>query len=172
MKSIFQDWRANHGNLKGRLILLLFRLAHAIRHAHPMILFLVWPYLPFYRLGVEWVLGIELPWKLRIGPGLKLYHGQGLVVNDGSILGANCTLRNGTTIGHKILANGFVSGCPILGDEVDVGAQAVLLGPIRVGNHAVIGAGAVVVKDVPDYAVVVGNPARVIRIKAQDSGAI
>ena len=54
------------------------------------------------------------------------------------------------------------SACPVLGDGVDVGANSVIIGAIKIGDRAVIGAGAVVVKDVPPGAVVAGNPARVI----------
>ena len=76
-----------------------------------------------------------------------------------------CTLRQSTTIGNKTLADGSESGCPVLGDGVDVGANAVILGAIQIGEGAVIGAGSVVVKDVPAGAVMAGNPARVVREK-------
>jgi putative colanic acid biosynthesis acetyltransferase WcaB len=61
------------------------------------------------------------------------------------------------------VAAGDAGACPIIGDRVDIGANSVILGPIRIGSDAVIGAGSVVVKDVPAGATVVGNPARVIR---------
>jgi putative colanic acid biosynthesis acetyltransferase WcaB len=84
-------------------------------------------------------------------------------VHEGAVLGTGCTLRQSTTIGAKQLADGTQSASPVLGEGVDVGANAVILGAVRVGDHAVIGAGAVVVKDVPAGAVVAGNPARIIR---------
>jgi serine acetyltransferase len=162
MNDIFQDWDANRGNGKGQLVLLFFRVAQWVRGWPDPWWLLGAPVLALYRVGVEWVLGIELRFKTRVGPGLRLFHGQGLVVHEGTVIGADCTLRQSTTIGNKLLADGTPGGCPVLGDRVDVGANAVIIGAIRIGDGAVIGAGAVVVKDVPPGAVVAGNPARVI----------
>jgi putative colanic acid biosynthesis acetyltransferase WcaB len=154
---------------EGPTRLALFRLAQWCRSlAHPWWL-LTTPYLAFYRIAVEWVLGIELRFKTKVGPGLRLYHGMGLVIHENTVLGANCVLRQNTTLGNKTVAGESAGGCPVIGEGVDIGANSVVLGPIRVGDRAVIGAGSVVVKDVPDGAVVVGNPARVIR-KAEAIG--
>jgi putative colanic acid biosynthesis acetyltransferase WcaB len=155
MKSIFQDWEANRGNPKGQLVLALFRLAQRVRAFPEPWWLLGIPYLAFYRISVEWILGIELRFGTRVGPRLRLFHGQ-------SLIGADCTLRQSTTIGNKTLANGLEGPSPVLGNGVDVGANAVILGAITIGDQAVIGAGAVVLKDVPARAVVAGNPARII----------
>lgn len=156
---IFQDWRANHGNPKGRLVMAYFRLVHVLRaNVATFILFL--PLFLLYRLLVEWLLCIELPWKTTIGPGFRIDHGQALVVNDGTVFGAGCTVRNSTTIGNKRLRNGSYSRAPIFGDRVDIGANAVVIGPITIGDDVSIGAAAVVVKDVPSGHVAIGNPAR------------
>lgn len=158
---IFQDWAANRGNPKGRLVLLLFRIAHLLRQNVVVAVLFFW-YFILYRIGVEWLLGIELPWKTRIGPGFRVDHGQALVINDGTVFGANCTVRNSTTIGNKRLPDGTYSRAPRFGDRVDVGANAIIIGPITIGSDVAIGAGAVVVKDVPANSVVVGNPGRII----------
>ncbi len=158
--SIFADFGVNRGNPKGQLILVLFRLAQRLRAWPSPWWLLALPYLLWYRVTVEWVLGVELRYKMQIGPRLRLFHAHALVVHEGSFLGADCTLRQSTTIGNKTLADGSPSACPIIGDRVDIGANAVLLGPIRIGDDAVIGAGSVVVKDVPPGSVVAGNPAR------------
>jgi serine acetyltransferase len=163
MNRLFCDWRANRGNPKGQFVLLLFRLAQVVRAIPAPWWMLGVPYLAFYRLVVEWILGTELRYKTRVGAGLRLYHGQALVVHEGTRLGANCTLRHSTTIGNKVRADGQSSACPVLGNEVDVGANTVIIGPIVIGDRAVIGAGSVVVKDVPPGAIVAGNPARIIR---------
>ncbi|MBX2978424.1 MAG: serine acetyltransferase [Flavobacteriales bacterium] len=159
--NIFQDWRANAGNPKGRLVLLHFRLAHLLRQSPITFLLFIWYFL-LYRILVEWFLGIELPWKTRIGPGFRVDHGQALVVNDGTVFGADCCVRNSTTIGNKQLKDGTYSRAPRFGDRVNIGANAVVIGPITIGNDVMIGAGAVVIKDVPSNSIVVGNPGRVI----------
>ena len=159
--NIFQDWSANGGNPKGRLVMLLFRTAHLLRQSVvTFVLFL--PYFILYRVMVEWVLCIELPWKTRIGPGFRIDHGQALVVNDHTVFGAQCTVRNSTTIGNKRLKDGSYSASPRFGDRVDIGANAVVIGPITIGNDVTIGAGAVVLKDIPAGHVAVGNPVRII----------
>jgi putative colanic acid biosynthesis acetyltransferase WcaB len=172
MNRLFCDWEANRGNPKGQFILLLFRLAQILRAIPEPWWLLGAPYLVFYRLVVEWILGTELRYKTKVGPGLRLYHGQALVIHEGTILGANCTLRHATTIGNKMLADGHPSACPVLGDGVDVGANAVIIGAINVGDRAVIGAGSVVVKDIPPGAVVAGNPARIIRNETSDHSGL
>jgi putative colanic acid biosynthesis acetyltransferase WcaB len=160
MFNIFCDWKRNRGNIKGRLVMVAFRVAH-LGKGNKILFLLLLPYLILYRVFVEWVLGIELPWKTEIGRGLIIYHGTALVVNDGSTFGENCTLRHCVTIGNKQI-NGTYSSCPVLGDNVDIGSNACIIGPIRIGSNVKIGAGSVVVKDVPDNCTVVGNPARII----------
>lgn len=161
---LFQDWQANRRNFKGQLVLFLFRLVGVINRymALKVIFFL---YLMFYRYWVEWVLGIELPRKLTIGKGLKLYHGQALVVNYAVVMGENCVLRNSVTIGHKKLPDGTFSKCPRIGNNVDIGANACLIGDIEIGDNVVIGAGAVVMKSIPSDCIAVGNPARILEKK-------
>ena len=158
-RSLVVDWTANEGNPKGQIILILFRAAHAIRRMPEPWWLLGLPYLAAYRLLVEWVLGVELRYKTRVGPGLRLFHGQALVVHEGTIIGTDCTLRQSTTIGNKTTGD---RGCPVLGNRVDVGANVVILGAVRIGDGATIGAGSVVVHDDPAGATVVGNPARVV----------
>jgi putative colanic acid biosynthesis acetyltransferase WcaB len=153
---ILQDWEANRGNWKSGLALALFRAAQSVR-TQPAILRL--PVTAVYVLLVEWGLGIELNVKSRIGPGLRLYHGVGLVIHEAAVVGKNCILRHGTTLGMKIGPD----DCPTLGDNVDVGCNVVILGRVRIGDGAVIGAGSVVLHDVAPGEVVAGNPARPIR---------
>ena len=157
------DWDANRGNIKGRLVMFLFRLAAWCRALPTPLWWITIPYLAWYEITIIWTLGIEVRYKTKIGSGLGLFHAQALVVHEGTVIGAGCTLRQSTTIGAKRLADGTQSACPVLGDGVDVGANVVILGPVKIGARAVIGAGSVVVKDVPAGAVVAGNPARVIR---------
>ncbi|TCL79214.1 hypothetical protein EDF23_103284 [Curtobacterium sp. PhB128] len=117
------------------------------------------PAVILYRLATEFVLGIELRPKTMVGPGLTIFHGTGLVVNDHALIGSGVTLRNGVVIGHKRPGE----RAPFVRDGVDVGAAALIIGAVTVGRSANVGAGAVVVRDVPDGDTVVGNPARSVR---------
>lgn len=158
---LVQDQKRNKGNLKAKIVLFMFRLAQlANRNLFTAILLSL--YLGFYHIMVEWFLGIELPRKTQVGKGLIIYHGQALVINQAVKIGENCVLRNSTTIGHKVLKNGTLSACPIIGDRVDIGANVCIIGDIKIGNDVIIGAGCVVVKDIPDNCTIVGNPARII----------
>lgn len=158
---LFQDWRSNKANLKGRLVLFLFRLAQVFSRNKFLTILFIW-YLAFYHYYVEWILGIELPRKLKAGKNLVIYHGQALVVNQNTIIGENCVLRNSVTIGHKKLADGTYSKCPQIGNRVDIGANVCIIGDVVIGDDVIIGAGAVVVKDILHNSIVVGNPARII----------
>lgn len=159
---ILQDWDVNKGNIKARLVLSLFRCAYIVRHANKPILFFGLPFLIFYRVFVEWVLGIELPWNLTLGKNARLFHGMGLVINDQVKIGDHVTLRHNTTIGVKETSEFGSVLVPVIGNNVDIGAHVVILGNVTIGDNAVIGAGTVVVKNVPNDAVVVGNPARIL----------
>ena len=164
---LFQDRQANRQNFKGQLILFLFRLSQLInRSMIAKVIF--YPYLLLYRYWVDWVWGIELPRKLTVGKGLSLYHGHALVLNQGVVIGNNCTLRNSTTIGHKKLADGSFSACPRIGNNVDIGANVCIIGDVEIGDNVSIGAGSVVVKSIPANSIAVGNPARILE-KKQDN---
>ena len=115
------------------------------------------------QLAVEIVTGISLPPECEIGPGLYIGHFGPVILNSGVRLGHNCNLSQGVTVG--IAGRGPRRGCPIIGDRVYIGVNAVLIGQIEIGNDAAIGAGAVVTKSVAACAVVAGNPACVISYK-------
>lgn len=95
-----------------------------------------------------------------IGGGIYLAHPYATILNAKSI-GRNFTVRQCTTIGNK--KDGRNDLTPVIGDNVNVGANVVIIGNITIGNNVIIGAGSVVIHDVPDNSVVAGNPARVIK---------
>ena len=120
------------------------------------------PYIIAYRIFIEFILGTEINYKTKIGKNLRLFHAYSLVINPDAVIGENCSIRHCTTIGNKLLKDGSLSKSPIIGNNVEIGSNVCIIGPITIGDNVKIGAGSVVVKDVPPDCVVVGNPARII----------
>ena len=106
----------------------------------------------------EMLLGIELPCEAVIGQRFVIEHVGGIVISGDAVFGDDCVVRNGVTVG---LRNRNYRGSPRIGNRVDIGAGAKLLGPIRIGDDVAIGANAVVLCDVPDGCIAVGVPAQV-----------
>jgi serine O-acetyltransferase len=101
-----------------------------------------------------------------IGPGLYIGHFGQIIVHPKVSIGKNCSLSQGVTIG---LSNrGENVGAATIGDEVFIGPGAKVIGKVNIGNRAAIGANAVVLKDVPDQAVAVGVPAKIISYKGSE----
>lgn len=105
--------------------------------------------------------GIEIHPGAKIGKGLFIDHGMGVVIGETAEIGDNVTLYQGVTLGGT--GKDVGKRHPTIGDNVVIGAGAKVLGPFRVGAGAKIGASAVVLKEVPPSATVVGNPGRVVR---------
>jgi serine O-acetyltransferase len=103
--------------------------------------------------------GIEIHPAARIGPGLFIDHGMGVVIGETAEVGENVTLLQGVTLGGTSLKR--EKRHPTLGDNVVVGAGAKIIGAFGIGEGSRIGAGSVVVREVPPNAVVVGVPGRV-----------
>jgi serine acetyltransferase len=155
------DSRANRHDLRVWLVVVLFRITAYARGDGPRPRVAALPLIAAYKLLVEWVLGIELPLRLRVGPGLRLFHAHGIVIHPDARLGANVVLKHGVTIGHR--GEEDTEGpTPTIGDGTVLGPHAQVLGDVTVGAGARIGAGAVVLTDVPPGATAVGVPARVV----------
>jgi len=108
------------------------------------------------------VFGIEVPARLAIGPGLVLPHTQGTIIGAGRV-GANVTIYQQVTLGAKLADFGFDPALrPQVEDNAVITAGAKILGPVRIGNGAIVGANAVVLQDVPDGCVAIGVPARIL----------
>lgn len=114
--------------------------------------------------------GIEIHPGARIGEGLFIDHGMGVVIGETSVIGDNVTIYQGVTLGGTSLQR--VKRHPTLGNNVVVGVGAKLIGNITIGDNTKIGAGSVVVESVPANATVVGVPGRVIAVRNPDTDTV
>jgi serine O-acetyltransferase len=110
---------------------------------------------------VEVATGVELPNRADVGGGLFMPHANGIVIHVDAKIGRNCNIGQQVTVG----VGGEPMGTPTIGDRVFLGPGVKVLGPVTIGDDVAVGANAVVVKDVPAYAVAVGIPAKVISSK-------
>lgn len=107
------------------------------------------------------ITGIEIHPGATIGKGVFIDHGTGIVIGETSIIGDNCILYQGVTLGGTGKETG--KRHPTLENNVMISAGATVLGAVTIGEHSKVGAGAVVLNDVPPYSTVVGIPGRVVR---------
>ncbi len=127
------------------------------------------PVLPRFLSHIgRFLTGIEIHPGARIGPGFFIDHGMGVVIGETSEIGENCLLYQGVTLGGTGKDKG--KRHPTLGSNVVVGAGAKVLGPMRIGDYVKIGANSVVLIEVPDHAIVVGVPGRIVRKKVIQIG--
>ncbi len=114
----------------------------------------------------RWLTGIEIHPGATIGRRFFIDHGMGVVIGETAVIGDDCTLYHGVTLGGTSWQKG--KRHPTLGTNVVVGAGAKVLGPITISDGGRIGSNAVVVKDVPPNATVVGIPGRIVRRDTSD----
>ena len=117
----------------------------------------------FLKFFADMLLGIDLPCEATLGRRFVIEHIGGIVISGDAVIGDDCIVRQGVTVG---LRNRGVRGSPRIGNRVDIGAGAKLLGPIEIGDDVAIGANAVVLCDVPANSIAVGIPARIAPRKA------
>lgn len=141
--------------------LAIFRLAHRLHRWRV-------PVLPRALYGINRVMfAVVLPPSAQLGRDVLLgYQGLGVVIHKDSVIGDRVRIAPGVTIGGR----GTPEGVPVVGNDVLIGTGAKVLGPIRIGDRARIGANAVVMTDVPAGALAVGIPARVIAGASGGSG--
>ena len=119
------------------------------------------PVLPMViKTAIRIFWGGVVPYQAQIGKGAILgYQALGIVIHKRCVIGEDCHISQNVTIGGT---SGLYE-VPVLGDNVQVGAGAVIIGPVHIGNNVIIGANSVVNRDIPDNSVAVGAPARVIK---------
>lgn len=107
--------------------------------------------------------GIDIPYNTSIGPGLYIGHFGGIVISHKAKIGMNCNINHGVTIGSTY--GGKHPGSPVIGNRVYLGPGSKIMGAVTIGNDVAVGANAVVTESVPDKAVVVGIPGKIVSFK-------
>lgn len=132
--------------------ILLFRVYQSRRH----------PFLSRWMLRrCSLKTGIQVGWHTRIGEGLVLVHCGNVAVNNEAVIGKNCTLYHGVTVGVEF--RGSRKGNPVIGDNVWIGSNACIVGNVRIGNDVLVAPLSFVNFDVPSHSIVIGNPAKIIQ---------
>jgi serine O-acetyltransferase len=169
---VLEDLKAQREGLLGLgfWALLVYRFGHARFVIRNKFVRAPWTilYLILNKL-VEVFCGMVIGATAKIGRRLSIEHHGCIVIHGAAVIGDDCLLRHGVTIGNTGPEDPL--GAPVIGSRVQFGAGAKVLGRVRVGNDVIIGANAVVVRDVPDFAIVGGVPARVIKMRTPQNNA-
>lgn len=169
LRETIQAYQKNDPAARSGLeVLLLYNGLHAIlyyRAAH-------WLYCHHCRFLARWVsqhakwaTGVEIHPAAQIGRRLVIDHGTGIVIGATAVVGDDCLIYQGVTLGGTGLS--AAKRHPTLGNNVMVGCGAKILGPIHVGDNARVAANAVVLRDVPPDSTVVGVPGRIVRVHGE-----
>lgn len=144
-------YRINHAIYVGKLPLLIKKI---------LLIFGI-----FNQKWIEIITGISLPYSAKIGHSFYIGHFGNIIINANSIIGENCNISQGVTIG--VSGRGENRGVPIIGNNVYFGANSTVVGKITIGDNALIGANSLVISDVTPGTTVVGVPAKLV--SANDS---
>ena len=160
---IAEDWRAHERDWTrpGFRAVALHRFGNFRMRIKPFLLRA--PFSALYWFAFRFVrnhYGIELPYSVKLGRRVVIEHQGAIVVHGDSVIGDGCILRQGVTLGNRRLHEPFDS--PVLGQRVNVGAGAKILGKVVIGDDAAIGANSVVLTDVPAGRIAIGIPAKVL----------
>lgn len=158
---IRQDFEAHGRNwgAQGFWVMLIYRFGRWRYGVRPAVLrkILSFVYKVLFKL-VQILTGVELPCEAVVGRNFIIDHFGGIVISGYARFGDDCRIRNGVVVGLRRVEE---KAAPVIGDGVDIGAGAKLLGPIRIGDNVIIGANAVVLCDVPSNSLAIGVPAQV-----------
>jgi len=166
IRNDIQTYQGNWG-AQGLWVMLVYRFGRWRYKVRPALLRKLFSliYKVLFKF-VQIITGIELPCETEVGKHFVIDHFGGVIISGYARFGDNCRIRNGVVVGLKNIED---IGAPVIGDNVDIGAGAKILGKITIGNNVLIGANAVVISDVPDNAVAVGVPA-VVKSKKDHVG--
>ena len=158
-ENIKNDLRAHDGRwgAQGFWALLIYRFGRWRYDIRPALLRK--PFSMIYRMlykGIQIITGIELPCEAEIGRNFVIDHFGGIIISGYAKFGDNCRIRNGVVVGLQHIGHPCA---PVIGNNVDIGAGAKILGAITIGNNVLVGANAVVITNIPDNATAVGVPA-------------
>jgi len=168
-ENLREDWRTYGGDLsrQGLWVMFVYRFGRWRYGVRPALIRDPLSFLyKALKLASQILTGVELPCETAVGRRLVIEHFGGIVISGDAVLGDDVVIRNGVTIG---LRRTGVRGAPNIGNRVDIGAGAKLLGDIRIGDDVAVGANAVVLTDVPPGCLAVGVPAR-IRPRKKEEG--
>jgi serine O-acetyltransferase len=163
INTLKEDWQTYEGDIwrQGLWVMWVYRFGQWRYGVRPILLRK--PFSLLYKIArtvCQMLTGVELPCETKVGRRLRIEHFGGIIISGDAVIGDDVILRNGVTIGLKRTGQ---RGAPRIGNRVDIGAGAKILGDISIGDDAVIGANAVVLKNVPPGAFAVGIPARIIQ---------
>jgi serine O-acetyltransferase len=156
--SIYAFWR-NFRLVPGFRYSVIMRLCR-YTGGQPALRYTIAPLLSIMHRRYTIKYGISISPDTKIGSGFYIGHFGGVVINTDAVIGKNCNISQEVTIGQT--NRGKRQGCPVIGDNVYIGPGAKIIGRIVIGDNVAIGANCVVTKDMPDNAVVVGIPGKVI----------
>lgn len=150
--SIWKQWRYKLFT-PGFQYVYLFRKTSLAKNVVTRIWWLIWLRRCMFKTG------IQIPYMTKIGRGFRIVHFGHIVVNPATIIGKNFNISQGCLIGN---AQGKKQGTPIIGDNVCMNANSIIIGGVTIGNNVLIAPGAFVNFDVPDNSIVIGNPGKII----------
>lgn len=157
-----EDWRTYERDpaRQGLWAMVVYRFGRWRYTIRPRLLRLPFSFLYKLLKPVSEILtGIELPCEVVLGHRFRIDHFGGIIISGDVVFGDDCVIRNGVTVGLRHTGH---RGSPVIGNRVDIGAGAKVLGPIHIGDDVAIGANAVVITDVPANSIAVGIPARIL----------
>jgi serine O-acetyltransferase len=167
-KNLREDWDVYGHDLsrQGLWVMAVYRFGRWRYQLRPRLLRMPFSCLyRFLKLASQIFTGIDLPCEVQLGRRCIIEHFGGIIISGDAVFGDECVIRNGVTVGLRRTGQ---RGAPVFGSRVDIGAGAVILGNIYIGNDVSIGANAVVLTDVPAGSIAVGVPARILPKREQE----